>query len=68
MDTPMSAAPAASPKQQQQSQSQAAPQLRHTAKEGVPPELEGLLRGMQESQSAGAKYPGRWVRSFADDE
>lgn len=37
--------------QQQQAHTHAAPQIRQFAREGVPPELEGLLRGMQEAQN-----------------
>lgn len=68
MEPPMPVAPAASPKQQQQSQSQPAPQIRHTVKEGVPPELEGLLRGMRESQNPSNRNTHMsWVRHKPDE-
>ncbi len=64
METSVPAAPAASSPQQQQPRLQNAPQLQHGTHETFPPELEGLLRGVQEAQSYehGNKHMS-WVRN-----
>ncbi|TKW60473.1 MAG: hypothetical protein DI628_06105 [Blastochloris viridis] len=68
METPMPAAPAASPSQQQQSRIQPAQQLQQATQESIPPELEGLLRGMRESQNPSNRNTHMsWVRHKPDE-